>query len=82
MTSKEPIILTKVEKIILKNIDKQYKWIVRDRDGNLYVFENKPIKRRDFWGFNSHDFCYSHLFQFMKWEDEEPYLIKDLLKGE
>ena len=25
---------------------------------------------------------FNHLFQFIKWEDEEPYNIEDLLKGE
>ena len=27
-------------------------------------------------------YLFDHLFQFIKWEDEEPYFIEDLLKGE
>lgn len=33
-------------KIIAKNIDKNYKWIARDRDGSLYAYEEKPKKAK------------------------------------
>lgn len=74
------------EKIILKNIDKVYNYITRDSNGFLFLYSTKPEKGRIFnvWcaedtiigGFSA----YTHLFQFIKWEDEEPTLIKDLLK--
>lgn len=80
----EPITLTEDEKTILKNIDKDYKWIVRDAK-DLKVFIDKPYKdgvkwEDDYttWYKNLHHF--NHLFQFIKWEDEEPYNIDELLK--
>lgn len=86
---KEPIKLTDDEKAILRNIDKNYKWIARDNDGMLFVFTVKPFKMDYYWKCEDEDeddaFCvylFNHLFQSIKWEDEEPYFIEDLLKGE
>lgn len=80
--------LTEDEKVILRNIDKRYRWIARDGDGNLFIYREKPIQIITKWvssealGFPSELTAFSHLFQFIKWEDKEPYLIEDLLKEE
>ena len=88
---KEPK-LTEDEKAILKVLlNEKYKWIARDDDEMLVVFERKPHKAK--WGCSQwacgegssimvYMEIFSNLFQFIKWEDEEPYLIEDLLKGE
>lgn len=79
---KEPIKLTDDEITILRNIDEEFKYIVRDGNGLLYIYKNKPDKTYDScWG-NGRGTCFGfkHLFQFIKWTDEEPYLIEDLLK--
>lgn len=75
--------LSDEEKVILKNINKDYKWIARDVDGQLFVYSDKPIKLTNCWGryrYESSLYVYSHLFTGVKWEDEEPYLIEDLLQ--
>lgn len=77
--------LSDEEKVILKNIDKRFKWIARDKNGNLFIYCEKPIKRESAWGSEIiFDYevmiIFNHLFQFIKWEDEEPYLVEDLLK--
>lgn len=71
---------TEVEKTIAKNIDKEYKWMARDWDGNLCIYEEKPKKRNDSWYFDGYNrFSYfNHLFSAIKWEDEEPTLISDI----
>ena len=80
---KEKPILTEDEKIILKNIPKKYKYIARDSSGMVYIFIEKPEKRRAIWyGFGQPMIPFYHLFQFIKWEDEELYLIEELLEGE
>lgn len=81
---KEKPKLTDDERAILRNIDKDCKWIARDNDGFLSIYRNKPAKTCDLcWGSGRGTyFCFKHLFQFIKWEDEEPYLIEDLLKGQ
>ena len=84
--------LNEDEKAILKVLlNEKYKWIARDDDEMLVVFERKPHKAK--WGCSQwacdegssimvYMEIFSNLFQFIKWEDEEPYLIEDLLKGE
>lgn len=80
---KEKPQLTEDEKVILKNVPKEYKWIARDSSGMVYMFIEKPEKGQAIWyGFGQPMIPFAHLFQFVKWEDEEPYSIEDLLKGE
>ena len=82
---KEKPKLTEDEKVILRNIDKEYKWITRDKDGDLGFHSVKPHKEVYFWSSleaNYVDDLFPNLFQFIKWEDDEPYSIKELLEGE
>lgn len=80
---KEKPKLTEDEKVILRNVPKEYKWFARDIDDCLYIYENKPEKGISIWEASGLPMTsFDHLFQFIKWEDEEPYLIEDLLKGE
>ena len=82
---KEKPQLTKDEKIVLRNIPKQYEWIARDAGGSLCVYTKRPIKQMSVWstdGWMSPMSLFHNLFQFIKWEDEEPYLIEKLLGEE
>lgn len=78
--------LSDAERVILENIDKKYKWIVRFYCGRLFLANDmqKPYKDDDgdwrCYGVEL-DF-YDHLFQFIKWEDTQAYNIEELLKGE
>ena len=75
--------LTADEKVILRNIPEYYKWIAKDIDGSLYVYASKPKKGITMWESDGLPMIpFYHLFQFIKWEDDEPYLIEELLKGE
>ena len=71
------------EKIILRNLPKEYKWIARDKNGQIFLYTNRPVKS-NFWlnACESARLVFPHLFQFIKWEDDEPYLIEDLLGEE
>lgn len=78
--------LTRSEKVILGSIDKQLKWIARDGRSNeiLYLYMEKPEKSypNSHWTTGNYykSFqMFNHLFQFIKWEDDEPYLIEELL---
>ena len=86
MTQKSNL-LSEDEIVILKNLDKKWKWIARDCSETLFVYDEKPERHiaREIWrnGFDSEDICvFNHLFQFIKWVDKEPYNIEELLKGE
>lgn len=62
------------EKNIARNLDKEYKWIARDSDGNLSIYEGKPRKEESYWIADDYDYIpyFNHLFPAIKWEDEEP----------
>ena len=66
----------------------KYEWIARDKSRKLFLYHKKPIKVITAWSDQqSGDLIYSYLgpfddmFKFIKWEDEEPYSISELLKG-
>lgn len=78
----EPMI-TENEKVILRNLPGNYEWIARDEDGRLCVYPGKPLKVTTKWGSGlGHRFfdLFDHLFQMVRWEDDEPWKIEDLLK--
>lgn len=83
---KEKPHLTDDEITILRNIDKRFKYIARDESNRLYIYKEKPYKNNIHWSDNDIDddfldfYMFDYLFQFIKWTDDEPYLIEDLLK--
>ena len=80
---KEKPQLNEDEKVILRSLPKDYKWIARDLSGMVYIFIERPKKGQAIWyGCGQPMIPFYHLFQFIKWEDEEPYLIEELLGEE
>ena len=72
--------LTDDEKVILRNTNKDCKWITRNAFGELSLFLDMPEKGKAQWFGASRTFTvFNHLFQFISWEDEEPYSIEELL---
>ena len=83
---KPKIKLTDDERKLLEVAYNQgYRWIARDRglDG-VVAYKYKPEKSpNDYWD-DSRDDCkglFKDMFEFIKWKDEEPYSIEELLKG-
>lgn len=72
--------LTTKEKKFLDLLLPNYKYIAREKNGFLLVYTEKPIKILETWGLancalmNMLDIK----FDFIKWEDEEPWSIEDL----
>ena len=71
-----------------------FKWIARDQDGLLCVYDKKPQKAIDIGCINpGYWFCeddeydsgpmivFNGLFQNIKWEDEEPTLVEEASNG-
>lgn len=80
--------INKKEYEYLKSLDDKWNWIARDE--LLLLFTNKPYKT-DEWGMNiiSNLDTYEELqesvtddilFQFIQWEDEEPYHVQELIE--
>ena len=69
---------------ILKGLDDKRKWISRDKNKEIWIYTKKPYKGTASWG--PGEICEplprrrEDLFQFIQWEDEEPYRISDLIK--
>ena len=71
------------EKIVAKNINKEYKWMARDKSGILCAFIHKPYKDHVINRWNSErPICemaaFDWMFKSITWSDEEPTLIKDI----
>lgn len=76
--------LTEDERTILRNLDKSWAYIARNKSGELCVATESMFKKSYYWetdGTLDSLYLFDHLFQFIKWEDEKPYDIDDLLKA-
>ena len=78
--------ITSKEKMFLDLILSKWKYIARDFNNDLYIYYNKP-KRNSMnksWKTDDSNYhyvsrnMYGNIFNFIKWEDEEPWLIEDL----
>lgn len=87
----EKLTITSKEKMFLDLIVAKWKYLVRDEDKNLYVFDSLPIKEWDGWCAENMSMCgycyiskklFGDMFDFIKWKDEKPWLIEDLEKLE
>ena len=83
--------LTKKERLFCELVESG--WIARDRRGHLYFFEDyirEPYKGENVWRHDAITYFLAdeetnlfHVpFTFIKWEDEKPWSIEDLLKLE
>lgn len=74
--------LTMLEELLLERYLKQgFRYIVRSKCNNPYVYAINPQKVGDRWcGVGSFSYIdFKDLFQFVKWEDDKPKKIKDIL---
>lgn len=82
---KEPVKLTRLEYELLKFWNsKKYKYIARDFSGMLFIYDEKPSKKSEFWGSkNAHCILddFDELFQFVQREDSEPTSIQEVLEN-
>lgn len=80
---KEPVKLTRFEYEYLKAAKENgYNFITRDKDNRLYGTSEKPKKYNTTWaGSGAYIGMFESIFKFVKWKDEEPYNIDDLLNN-
>ena len=63
-------IFTDVEKRILEATNKKYKWIARDKNGELYLYMTKPFRYEDKEFLSTNNRCVSDvLFKNVTWEN-------------
>lgn len=87
----EPPTISKKDRAFLEYLRENDKYIARDKNDNLFVYETKPRKAGKCWSMTDSLVCESYLylnrhfnadFPMVKWEDEEPWKIEDLKKLE
>lgn len=79
---KEPVVLTDDEKTLCKLLGRG--WIARDANNTLWWYENKPTANNGCAWCNPKDTLCTMTnkifpkckFDFIKWEDEEPWEVK------
>ena len=78
--------ISKEEYEELKALDDKWKWIARDENTHFVnIFEEKPYKDTPIWMWRRNSYVGRiesdmSLFQFIKWEDESPYSIAELIE--
>jgi len=74
---------------ILKPLATKWRWIARDKSGNLEMYKEKPIKEETFWRdpevssievFKGLLGLPEDFYSFIQWEDEEPYRVTNLIE--
>lgn len=83
---KEPVKITKLEYDVLKHLleKTQYRFIVREKSDNIYIYKRKPKKGTYAWDISSgmqNLNIFVNLFPFIKWQDSEPTSIEYVLKN-
>lgn len=73
--------INKEEYEVLKELDGKWKWIARDEDGSLGVYDAKVVKTKfhNYWIMAIKKKIDASLFSFIQWEDEKPYNIQGLI---
>lgn len=81
--------ITSREKNFLDSILSNFRYIARGINNDLYIYYNKPRRNsmNGFWTTDDGNYyvsrnIYGNMFDFIKWEDEEPWSIEDLKKLE
>lgn len=83
----EKPVISKKDRAFLDYLKEEYKFITRDKNGMLFVYEAQPRKLEKYWylsncsclGLNR---CLNVDFPMIQWSDSEPWLIDDLKKLE
>lgn len=82
--SETSYMLSKFEKQIIEHIPENFRYMARDEDGDLCIYEEKP--RRDYFGDETWTpdgivwVCecipLKGVFEFIKWENKEPWKFR------
>ena len=84
----EKPIITSREKSLLDVLLPSCKYIARDNNNELYIYNEKPTRSDCDWYLNDGILCristrfFGNMFDFIKCEDEKPWSVEDLKKLE
>lgn len=74
--------ITREEYEFLKKLKTEgFVWIARDKNGKLFIYQEIPRRYRTIWNFGGGTVnIQQERFAFIKWEDEKPTKINDLIR--
>lgn len=82
----EPVKISKKDRVFLDYLDKEFKYIARDKNGILMAYEHAGEKYEDEWmlscGSVKSFFKLNVQFPMIQWSDSEPWKVEDLKKLE
>ena len=53
-------------------------WLAKDKNGKVYAYDLKPEKLKTAWESHGHSLLIQFPIDFLSWQDEEPYYIKEM----
>lgn len=71
--------LSRFEKELLLNLENNYRYIARDKDGNLWMYYGKPEKKPISWVSNSsyvHIKPFNELFDMVQWKMQNQHSLR------
>ena len=70
------------EYLFLIGLNDEWEWIAKDKNTTLWVYKKEPSKYEDCWDefMDDCEMIDSVLFQFIRWENEYPYSISELIE--
>lgn len=79
--------LSKLEKQIIEHIPDNFRYMARDEDGDLCIYEERPRKDyfRDGTWTHGGDLCecipLKDVFEFIKWENDAPWKFRNEVRN-
>ena len=68
----------------MRSLNQKWKWLARDKDGQLFLYTHRPIKTSDnYMSIDGSWECFNtfgHLFQAIQWTDDEPVEIEKVIR--
>ena len=83
----EKPVISKRDRAFLDYLREGYKFIARDKNGELFAYKTQPIKNEKYCNWDSDVWLNLYVlfnvdFPMIRWEDDKPWLIGDLKKLE
>ena len=84
-TTMNTTMFTEDEKVILRNLPEEYRWIARSKDNKIYVYDGLPTRLHNQFGGEISWKCliaFEHIFKCVTWENSPIFFRGSILDDE